>query len=676
MKFVRSVQYWSIILRFSTLTISLFLPISPVILAQGIQAQVRSVTGVARLTDKTRPGVFAIKRKDQIEPGSIIETGYNGRVVISLGDGSQVTVLPNSKVVLKNSPTAHSARELLDILVGRVLVKIQRIGGKPNPYRLNSPSASIAVRGTEFIVDVLQNGETLVVVQEGQVEVWPHSNPDNRRLVTPGGRVIVRPGGDISLAFPGPGSELNGRTRFNRDIADIYQKSVDSLVQTGEISPAFFSAFPDPHLDSLENPAYAAEFKNAEGRLSFLPSISARHYDNSTQYFGSLDIDQPIPHDFSLAPQLTFYAPIPGSRLTVGGSVSALRTRLHDIVSSGDEQAPNYYFNSNALKFTAFNTSLIAAYNFGATGKTSVGIGVDKLAGGAYFLNTYESNWQETKFKRLTVSNARLKRTRLTLGLVHKFSEASRLGIYYRYSINSSDQQNHDTDEGTESSFPFVPWISIADRSIISTGSSEVGIRFRAPITRRLFYGVEGSYLYERINSRQTIIGQTLDERRFLGRRARIGAGLGFALTSRILLSVDIAGGLYNTSKPSELYYLGIEPRQTRDPEISIIPNPSMGERGKFRSLHSAARGRIWRNLFASASYLKTVRKDTRYYYYNGVISPYGDREVASFSSFSVGWSFKPGLTAEYLFSTENRRFAPSHSLMLRYTFNLNIKDE
>src|SRR5215475_12121612 len=238
------------------LAISLFLPAALESRAQNnvLNAQVRSVTGVARMYFNHQSAAFPLKRNNLLDPGNIIETGPNGRVVISLSDGGQITVLPNSRVILKNFLVAHSARELLEIVVGRVLVKIHHVGGKPNPYRLNSPAASIAVRGTEFIVDVLLSGETLVFVREGQVEVWPRNNPGNKRLVTPGGRVIVRPGGDIGSTFPGP------------------RRSLVSMSQDG---PAFFSAFPDRHLDCLENPAYAADFKDAEGRLSLLPSVSA-----------------------------------------------------------------------------------------------------------------------------------------------------------------------------------------------------------------------------------------------------------------------------------------------------------------------------------------------------------------------------------------------------------------
>ena len=97
--------------------------------AQGgfVRARVRSFKGVARIY--AGPGVFPPKINQLLEPGNKIETGPNSRVVISLNDGSQITVLPNSNVVLENFGDAQTVRELLDILVGRVIVKIHHIGG-------------------------------------------------------------------------------------------------------------------------------------------------------------------------------------------------------------------------------------------------------------------------------------------------------------------------------------------------------------------------------------------------------------------------------------------------------------------------------------------------------------------------------------------------------------------
>ena len=85
-----------------------------------------------------------------------------------------------------------------------------------------------------------------------------------------------------------------------------------------------------------------------------------------------------------------------------------------------------------------------------------------------------------------------------------------------------------------------------------SSSSSELGIRFRASLTRRLFYGVEGGILYERIRSRIERPDQSVAHNRYLARRARAGVGLGFFLTSRILLNLDVAGGLFNSSQPAQ----------------------------------------------------------------------------------------------------------------------------
>ncbi|HEU0176081.1 MAG TPA: FecR family protein [Blastocatellia bacterium] len=679
-------QRYTTLLRL-TLVISLFLLTAIGASAQGdfVRASVRSVTGIAMISAGPQSGAFALKRNAIIEPGNIIKTGQNGRVVISLSDGGgQITVLPNSKVVLKNFRDVQNVRELLEIMVGRVLVKIHHIGGKPNPYRLSSPAASIAVRGTEFIVDVQSGGETLVLVREGLVEVWSRNNPDNKRLVTPGSRVIVRPGGDISLALPGPGSELNGRSRLNGGLGEDYQRSVDSMAQnSNEVPPVFFSAFPDQHLDSLENPAYATGFEKAEGRLLLLPSISMPY-----NYHSDDTKDQPL-FNYSISPQLTFFTPIPGSRLVVGGGASAFGVRSQDL--------SDYQFLANTghyredLRFNASSVSFIAAYSFGDRGKTSVGIGIDRLSGDGSFFS--ESIYSTNTFYNgyFDNSKARFARTRLTIGLARRFSGGKNLGLYYRHGINTSDQENQSRQEYDSDSLPKT--VSFTDgKTNISNVASEIGARFRASLTRRLFYGVEGSYLYERINSRREPLNWTTAFNRYhyLARRARLGAGLGFALTSKILLDFDATGGVFNNGRPPE------EPINSSGNFFSYSSSPgslrSVG--GTSISAHAAVQTNLWRGLLLSASSLKTVRRDLfyeqvityRYLYtfsdgtpaYEPVESyrPNKVTDTNRLTSISIGWKFKPNFITEYLYSYDQRYQGASHSFNIRYTFNLGITGE
>ena len=630
--------------------------------AQGgfVRARVRSFKGVARIS--ATPGVFAPKINQPLEPGDKIETGPNGRVVISLNDGgSQITVLPNSNVVLKNFRDAQSPRELLEIIVGRVIVKIYHMGGKPNPYRLNSPAASIAVRGTEFIVDVLPGGETLVLVREGLVEVWPRNNPDNKRLVSTGGKVTIQPGGGISSAFPGP------------------RRSLESVAQsTSDISPIFFSAFPDQHLDSLDNPAYAADVKEGQGRLLLLPSISEPRYVDIKN--GSQNSKDSPYYDYSVSSQLTFFMLVPDSRLVIGGSASALRTRLRELNNYEFSDSSHYGFQRTGGNF--IDASIIAAFSFGNQGRTSVGVGIDRLSGDERFLSHSDSKTRYYSHTYDDDSSASFDRTRLTLGLTRRLKESMKVGLYYRHGFNSADQGTKYLREqkSEHPSFPPYSYFAAGAANIsTSSSSSELGIRFRASLTRRLFYGVEGAYLYERIQSRIKTQGQSVDYNRYLARRARAGVGLGFFLTSRILLNLDVAGGLFNSSQPAQQpaslngnFFVSFSSLSS---PLSI-PSSPRGSRGTSVSAHWSVQANPWRNLFLSTSSLKTIRKDFHKYYFNGETDGFWTSSTRTLYSAGLGWKFKPNFIAEYLLSVDPLERVPSHSLRVRYTFNLGSTNE
>jgi ferric-dicitrate binding protein FerR (iron transport regulator) len=152
--------------------------------AQSLDARVASVQGAALLRGKQR--VFILARGDLLTPGDEIDTRGGGRVVIELTDGSVVIIHPKSRIVISDYRAAPSLREMFRILVGRVRVKVAHSGGKPNPYRVNSPTASILVRGTEFGVAVEPSGDTSVEVYEGLVEVQSLGGPRRRALLTRG----------------------------------------------------------------------------------------------------------------------------------------------------------------------------------------------------------------------------------------------------------------------------------------------------------------------------------------------------------------------------------------------------------------------------------------------------------------------------------------------------------
>src|SRR5262245_2133007 len=135
-----------------------------------------------------------LKAGDLLQLGDIIDTG-TGTVVIAMSDGSQVTIYPNSSVILKDFRNAVTWRDLLEVVVGRIRARISH-AKRPNLYRVYSPIATIAVRGTDFLVMVEANRETRVYVIDGLVEVSSAINPQKSVLVKPGRSIVVRPDGD------------------------------------------------------------------------------------------------------------------------------------------------------------------------------------------------------------------------------------------------------------------------------------------------------------------------------------------------------------------------------------------------------------------------------------------------------------------------------------------------
>lgn len=128
---------------------------------------------------------WALNVGDKIQTQQVIITGPDGYAKFQVSDGSVFDVYPSSNVIFRKNP--GNLRELLDLLVGRVKIHIQKWGGQPNPNRIMTPTAVISVRGTTFDVSVDDDDEaTLVAVEEGSVDVQHRLRPGKERIVNAG----------------------------------------------------------------------------------------------------------------------------------------------------------------------------------------------------------------------------------------------------------------------------------------------------------------------------------------------------------------------------------------------------------------------------------------------------------------------------------------------------------
>jgi FecR protein len=593
-----------------------------------VVARAASVSGPSVLSNTS--GAVGLTPGYILSPGDRIDTRGGGRVVIDLSDGSMVVVQPESVIVLKDYREAGSLRELFEITVGMVRVKINHFAGKPNPYRMNSPTASIAVRGTEFSIQVDQQGQTQVVVYEGAVEVSSLSDPDRRTLVEAGRGVLVsgqdfhifftapnRPGGGdgdgdrhppVAAAPPGgnpqPGAppapapqhpdsahdkDGDNSPRANASAYDRYVAGLADLSQAPFLYR--FNAFPEAHLDSLENPAAASQFTTGEGRFFFLPTFSGvRELQESQEALGP---GGTLPGDYSISPQFSMFTPV-GGGYTVGGAVAVSRVGN---TSLGDASTPG-----SSSSATFFSGALVAAKRVGAD---SFGIELDTLRG----TGSLTSGPSDTA--------SSITQDRLTAGYTRDLGNGATLGLFYRYAF-----------------------IRAGDSSTLSAAataghSSEAGLRLRGALSRRLQYGVAA--VWTGVSLRQQFSSATLPApwQPFGQQRTTLALGLGYALSRRTMLSFDVAGG--------------------------VAQHPA----GRFGSVHLAMQTDVTRKLFASASYLNLWQRQ-------GMMLYPGTYPIGShFSDYGAGWRFSRDLFVQYLFSTDYGFSTPSHTVMLRYTFRL-----
>ena len=109
----------------------------------------------------------------KIEASDTIETGPDGYVEVEMNApsaGSVVKVRSDSSFYFESSPEGAPRKEtIFQMLRGALSLKVGRLSSRES-YKVQTDSAVMAVRGTEFNVDMSADRSVLVTVPEGHVE--------------------------------------------------------------------------------------------------------------------------------------------------------------------------------------------------------------------------------------------------------------------------------------------------------------------------------------------------------------------------------------------------------------------------------------------------------------------------------------------------------------------------
>jgi len=131
-----------------------------------------------------------------VEPGDRVSTGKRCRVEIALDPDSLLEMGASSTFVVEKPETGVFARFFLS--AGSLMAKLQKFSVQRRTH-IRTPTAVAAVRGTEFGLEVAEDGRTDVgVFDEGQVAVLPSEEGFSETLLGPGEETRIGTPGESS----------------------------------------------------------------------------------------------------------------------------------------------------------------------------------------------------------------------------------------------------------------------------------------------------------------------------------------------------------------------------------------------------------------------------------------------------------------------------------------------
>lgn len=134
------------------------------------QAVVREATGKVEIKSRTGSWQKAAAGME-VANGSTISTGFNSTAILDM-EGSILQIKPLTRMLLEELvKTRDTISADLFLKVGKVKAEVKSVEGRVLNFKLRSPVATAAVRGTEFEFDGI-----LVTVVNGEVTITNLNN--------------------------------------------------------------------------------------------------------------------------------------------------------------------------------------------------------------------------------------------------------------------------------------------------------------------------------------------------------------------------------------------------------------------------------------------------------------------------------------------------------------------
>ena len=154
-----------------------------------------------------------------LESGDTLTVGDESTIRISLDDDKYILLDSGTILELNASGTAADSRTAIDLKQGSILNEITNPLSEKSSYEVATPKATMAVRGTSFVVTVDKDDDGVYMINEntlhGKVEIELIDNKGNRTgkkaFTSAGGGVMICTEPDENSGNP---AEIDGTSKF------------------------------------------------------------------------------------------------------------------------------------------------------------------------------------------------------------------------------------------------------------------------------------------------------------------------------------------------------------------------------------------------------------------------------------------------------------------------------
>jgi hypothetical protein len=139
--------------------------------------------------------VRTLSRRSDIYVGDRITTGTSSQVQLRMKDGAMIALGANAEFVVKAYSEASKGDKKDEAVLSLVKGGLRTISGKieKSTFAMNTPTATLGIRGTVFDVYVRPDGSTVVILRDGIVMVVGKVG-GQEQLTKPGTAVVINPG--------------------------------------------------------------------------------------------------------------------------------------------------------------------------------------------------------------------------------------------------------------------------------------------------------------------------------------------------------------------------------------------------------------------------------------------------------------------------------------------------